>query len=250
MKPIASHLHLENDSVSKGEDWWGWSVWVEGPSEALDEIEAVTYRLHPTFPKPIRRVTDRDSKFRLQSAGWGEFSIQATVFTKSRDKLFLERWLQLGEETQLESTSEQRPIKVYIAHGLVDAPLVHELTELLAAQGLEVIRIDRDLTPGQAIEEVLDTHLRAADAVIPIFSNPPNSWVLSEAEYALKLKRFVLPVVVEHSDAPPPFNAIVRLQLGEEQNTAELANTIVARVKDHAPRMPNAAPKRGLTIKD
>lgn len=66
----------------EGEDWWRWAVWVEGPDEALDLIDFVEWVLHPTFPNPIRRISDRASKFRLETAGWGVFQICARVQMK------------------------------------------------------------------------------------------------------------------------------------------------------------------------
>ena len=235
MERISSHFHLENDSTPRGDDLWGWSVWVAGPDEQLDEIESVTYRLHPTFRNPNQRVTDRASNFKLKASGWGEFSIRATVATKDGETVRLERWLQLGEDVVGRGVDETpRPIKVYISHGLVDVPLVHELSEELSRQGIDVMGPDRDILPGQVLEDALDMQLRAADAVLVVISNPPNSFVIAEGAHALKLDRLVLPIVVDAADAPAPFNTIQRLKLDQEQNIAELANTIVSRVKDYA----------------
>jgi hypothetical protein len=74
---IESSLRLENSSEPHGEGWWKWSVWVEGTPEDLASVESVTYRLHPTFPKPVVKVTTPGTKFKLSSAGWGEFAIAA-----------------------------------------------------------------------------------------------------------------------------------------------------------------------------
>src|SRR6185369_12704930 len=63
----------------EGLDWWHWSVWLEAPRAELEKIEYVEYVLHPTFPQPVRRVTDRSTNFRFESAGWGEFMIYAKV---------------------------------------------------------------------------------------------------------------------------------------------------------------------------
>jgi hypothetical protein len=64
------------------EDWWEWWVWVEGADEELDKIDRVVYLLDRTFPNPIREVTDRGSKFRLNAGGWGVFPIIATLVRK------------------------------------------------------------------------------------------------------------------------------------------------------------------------
>ena len=56
-----------------------WRVFLDEPEAVLNSIEAVEYRLHETFPDPIRTVTNRTSKFALESSGWGEFTIYATI---------------------------------------------------------------------------------------------------------------------------------------------------------------------------
>jgi transcription initiation factor IIF auxiliary subunit len=79
----------------KGEDWWEWAVWIDGTDSELDSVTEVTYRLHPTFPNPIRTVSDRKSKFKLETSGWGTFTIRAKVCFKSGDPVHLEHELQL-----------------------------------------------------------------------------------------------------------------------------------------------------------
>lgn len=73
------NLHVAQSQRYVGDDWWEWSVWIEGPPPALDSIENVTYRLHPTFPNPLRTVKSRATKFRLDTAGWGTFCIFVKV---------------------------------------------------------------------------------------------------------------------------------------------------------------------------
>jgi transcription initiation factor IIF auxiliary subunit len=67
----------------QGNDWWKWSVWIEGAKAELDQIEYVVYRLHPTFPNPVRTIDDRESKFCLNAHGWGTFPIQVRIVNKS-----------------------------------------------------------------------------------------------------------------------------------------------------------------------
>lgn len=233
MQRIDSQFHLENDSIARSDDWWKWSVWVEGPEHELDDIEHVTYRLHPTFPQPVRSVTDRATKFQLESAGWGEFSISAVVRMRSGEDIRLERWLQLGQETVSRAAAPTRPFSAYVSHGLVDGPLVNQLSDALAAQNIEVTRLDSAFNPGTALEEAVGEHLRAADAVVPIISKPPNQHVLDEARRALADGRLVLPVIVANADTPPALSRVLRFKLGEEQNVAELANRLASRIKDH-----------------
>ena len=79
----------------KGDDWWRWWVWIEGSAEELDSIDYVTYKLHNTFPNPIRKITDRETKFRLETGGWGVFRIYARVFLKNDHEINLEHDVEL-----------------------------------------------------------------------------------------------------------------------------------------------------------
>jgi transcription initiation factor IIF auxiliary subunit len=79
----------------KGEDWWEWSVWVEGDEKDLDNVAYVQYTLHRTFPKPVRRVEERKNGFRLHASGWGMFPIYVLVVTKDRKQIKMTHQLQL-----------------------------------------------------------------------------------------------------------------------------------------------------------
>lgn len=75
-------LSISQHAEYAGDDYWKWSVWIDGPARELDQIESVTYTLHRTFPKPVRVVTSRENNFRLSTAGWGGFTIYAKVLRK------------------------------------------------------------------------------------------------------------------------------------------------------------------------
>ena len=79
----------------EGNDLWKWWVWVEGPDEVLDRIDHVTYTLDRTFHNPIREVADRESKFRLETVGWGGFPVKALVVRKDGVKELLKHELVL-----------------------------------------------------------------------------------------------------------------------------------------------------------
>jgi transcription initiation factor IIF auxiliary subunit len=65
-----------------------------GTDEDLEKVKSVTYTLHPTFPHPIRTVTDRARNFGLQCAGWGVFTIPVRVLLKTGETIELEHELQ------------------------------------------------------------------------------------------------------------------------------------------------------------
>jgi transcription initiation factor IIF auxiliary subunit len=68
-----------SDRHSGSLQYFDWSVFVVAPDEELDQIEFVTYFLHPTFPNPVRNVFDRASKFALNACGWGTFEVAALL---------------------------------------------------------------------------------------------------------------------------------------------------------------------------
>lgn len=63
-------------------EWYEWNVFMDEPADKLEKVRSVEYRLHETFPNPIRIVEDRNSRFSLISTGWGNFTIYITVYLK------------------------------------------------------------------------------------------------------------------------------------------------------------------------
>jgi transcription initiation factor IIF auxiliary subunit len=87
---------IAQDYKYVGDDYWKWSAWIEGPDKELDQIESVTYNLHPTFPNPVRKIDSREDKFRLKSAGWGVFTLYASVLRKDGSTQKLKHQLELN----------------------------------------------------------------------------------------------------------------------------------------------------------
>ena len=89
-------LTIEQDFNYKGDDYWRWSIWLGGPDEEVAAVDHVVYTLHPTFPNPVRTVTDRSSRFRLDTAGWGTFLIYAKVVGRDKQEQHLQHQLELS----------------------------------------------------------------------------------------------------------------------------------------------------------
>ena len=233
--PIDTNLRLQNDSQLRGEGWWEWSVWVEGPPEELELLELVTYRLHPTFPQPVQQVRDAATRFRLRSAGWGEFAIVADARFKDGHTVRLERWLKLGDEAKprgisFAPTATRQPT-VFVSHSVADNTLVNALREALARQGVQVSS-ERNIGSGCDWEQELRELLKGADIVLPVFSDPPSDFVEAQAKLALAVGRPVLPIVVSNALLPSSLGNRPHFELREPRNVAGLADKIVARVKD------------------
>jgi YEATS family len=88
-------LHIAQNQVYQGNDWWRWSVWVEGPAAELDVVDSVTWRLHPTFvPSAVQR-NNRAEGFRLDTGGWGTFLLSAKLHLRGGRTQLLKHELEL-----------------------------------------------------------------------------------------------------------------------------------------------------------
>lgn len=88
-------MRIEQSEKYQGSDWWEWAVWVVDTPTKLHSVRHVTYRLHPSFRPPVHRITKRATNFRLETAGWGTFTIFAEVQYKNGTVQNLEHELEL-----------------------------------------------------------------------------------------------------------------------------------------------------------
>lgn len=72
-------LLIKQDQHYRGKDWWNWSVWLEGREADLKEVQEVKWHLHPTFNPSVVCRRDRSDGFRLESSGWGTFTLMAEI---------------------------------------------------------------------------------------------------------------------------------------------------------------------------
>ena len=86
---------ISQDFKYEGDDWWSWWIWIESDEEMLNDIDFVIYTLHPTFYDPVRKISDRKSKFKLATDGWGTFTIHAKVVFKDKKEIPLKHELHL-----------------------------------------------------------------------------------------------------------------------------------------------------------
>jgi transcription initiation factor IIF auxiliary subunit len=88
-------MHIQQSEEYVGDNYWNWSVWIEGSPEEIETVTLVEWRLHPTFSNPIRLVTDKTTNFRLDTSGWGVFLIHASVSLEGGGTQKLQHYLQL-----------------------------------------------------------------------------------------------------------------------------------------------------------
>jgi transcription initiation factor IIF auxiliary subunit len=79
-------IKVGNVATERRKGLWKWTVYIQGPAQALNKIKCVQYALHPTFPNPNREICARGKPtqaFPLTATGWGTFEIGVRVFLKN-----------------------------------------------------------------------------------------------------------------------------------------------------------------------
>ncbi|MCC6390379.1 MAG: TIR domain-containing protein [Bryobacterales bacterium] len=223
------NLRIEQHAERVGADWFNWAVWLEGPESDLDQVEMVVYKLHETFPQPVRRVTDRKKKFRLETGGWGEFMIYAQARLKNGGELAMRHWLSLGGAS-LRGGARVEKRCVFVTSGIADEPLADAVHEALEKEGLRVVRPtdDADLPPEASVRQVL----RQAHAAVMILSERPSPWLRMELKAITEQKLPVIPVVVgEHgAGLPTEVAAAMEIRVKTGQPLEVAAEEIAKRV--------------------
>jgi hypothetical protein len=226
---IHTQLRLSNDATRIADDCWSWSVWLEGPDNALDQVTSVRYMLHPTFSDPIRVSNDRASKFRLDAVGWGEFAIAARITSKQGKALRLERWVEFGAAT--EGAHPRRPC-VFLSFRSTDKPMIQPLLQNLKAQGVQVLSADQ-MRPGELFSSQMNEMLSRADVFALIASGELSPFAEVELEQAITHKKPVIPILVGPSASlPPPISHIEASRLESPQHPEAIADMLAARAKD------------------
>lgn len=215
-------LRIAQTSRPEGKDWWNWSVWIEGTPKELDTVDHVTYTLHPTFAHPVRRVKTRRNKFRLDSAGWGEFEIFAEIVRTDGTALKRKHWLELASSVGAPSGSHdaaagERVPAAYISAGPTDAATARKVAEALSAEGIRVLSAS---PPGLPEDKATELSIKGADIVVFLLSSRPTLRTYRDIEYALAHKvRHIVPVIIGASvELPPRLESMraIRVASGQE----------------------------------
>lgn len=191
-------IQIKQQAMPKGKDWWEWSIWLEGPSVELNAIDQVFYTLHPTFHNPVVSTRDRQSGFRLDSSGWGEFVIHLRITKRDGSEVKRKHNLKLNQETgKVKSkTTNSTPLTVFVSGGMRDLDAVHAVREALLTQGVKAIGPE-DVTPGESWQRTMDNTIATADACIFVISGRPTLWQTAEIKAAVKSKaRHIVPVML------------------------------------------------------
>lgn len=238
-------LSLEQEATFEQDNWWKWSVWVEANKDNLEQIEYVEYTLHPSFPQPIRRIDDRVSKFRLDSAGWGEFLIRALVAVKDGRPRRLKHWLKLeypaeGQDQRTSTTKQiaaggARPV-LFLSCSIADMPFANALSKALLAEDIEVIMVD-DQPSELPWDASINISLNRANLAVFIVSDTPNTWMTRELEASKERKLPVIPILimtskVSNMDLPANLEKPIQIKPVGPDQTEESANNVAKQIQD------------------
>lgn len=172
------NINIYQKSLYQGDNWWKWSVWLDGTKDELDQVESVKYILHPTFPNPVITVSNRKSKFRLNSGGWGQFMIYAEVNNKNGEVHKLDHWLKL-EKPLINKKSKKQTMKVFISSGIADKAIADSVRQSLTSAGVVVVSTD-DIRAGQPVESAVSSLIEDSSSAIVIVSDKGSPWVNRE----------------------------------------------------------------------
>lgn len=206
-------ISLKQTCTYRGNNWWEWSVWIEGDEETLNRIEYVEYTLHPSFPEPVQRIKHRSSKFRLNAEGWGEFTIRAQVITKDGSKKSLKHWLELkpsaeGEEQEQESataggggsggggTAGEEPSRsIFLSCNIADSLFATALSRALTSYGARVLMAGNEAST-LPWEVYINRLLDQADVAMFIISDPLSSLMRREIWATIEHEIPIIPLLL------------------------------------------------------
>ena len=181
-----------------GNDYWRWWAWVDASDEQLDQVEQVTWVLHPTFKRSRITSTERATKFELRTAGWGTFQLKAEIKTKNEGTLNIKRNLRLeyppetGSAEQAAAKSpvtSAKPLTVYLSFGMEDSRAAETVRESLTHAGITVLD-QTQIAAGAVFSESVKQMLRNADAILSLVGEGDMSpWVRSELENAVACEK-------------------------------------------------------------
>jgi len=185
---IAQKAEYAPRSTSSRVDWWKWGVWIEASDAELDLVKAATWLLHPSFPQPERTVSDRTTKFRLDSAGWGTFMISCELQIEGgEDSVILEHQLELEYPEGESRTPARKGVDgavVYLSFPSETSNLVHKIQKKLESEGVRVLNIN-NAQLGIPLAEASRQMICAAHAVVAIQDGQrPSEFVRKDVEEA------------------------------------------------------------------
>ncbi len=223
-------IHISQTVEEKSSRHWKWSVWLEGPSYELDGIQSVTYQLHSTFNKPIREVSDRQSGFRLDSSGWGQFMIYITLLYRDGTKEQRQHWLRFSGKAPSKELKAKfgeefgdRPPTAFLSYSVADAVTALAVRMNLEDKGVSVLDAS-SLGVGENLSDGIENMIDRSDFGISIVSDVTSKWVNQES---LQMQERKLPVFqIKTDDAPNSPGFALKVQPLSEAVTTDFSDLI------------------------
>ncbi len=225
-------VEIAQDSRYLGDERWEWSVWIEGD---LDQVESVVWHLHPTFPNPIREMSNRDEQFKLTAHGWGEFELRAAIHLRDGSIQSLSHWIDLSDPAHdPPAGDEETPPapRAFISASLGDAEIVDQLRKGLEDLGVEAVDGNTAPVSGTPLSMIVDESIASADIVIPVISGAHSSLMVErDIRLARSLHQTIAPLVVGGADLPGFLADLQAIHVAEPSDVAEAASAIADRLR-------------------
>lgn len=230
-------IQIKQQTVLKSKDWWEWSVWLDGGKKQLDAIDHVVYTLHPTFPNPVVHISDRKTGFRLDSAGWGEFTIYLQINHKDGSTTRRKHYLELKNSEPASRTRKKPGVSasqkepphhtVFVSGGIRDRDAVRAVGEALVKQNIRVTG-SQDANPGEEWHNTSDKIARA-DAAVFVISGQPNLSQKEEIKAAVQGGvRHIVPILVGNDvEIPDALRHIQAVRVADSESVEVMARDIL-----------------------
>jgi hypothetical protein len=221
-------IEIKQESRNKGNSWWAWSVWLKGTKTELDRIEYVTYRLHPTFRVPIRTIRTRKNGFRLDSSGWGGFTIRLDMKYKTGKSVSRSHKLAFEKDNRKPVSSRGRTPVVFVSSSAADTPYATAIINAL--KSAQVIPRDSSaLEPSASLQSSLRKSFQESDAAIAIISDVSSPWQDAELKLAKKLKVPICSILVgKKTPRPEVLRGTPWLRIQNPGDTSKIASKLIA----------------------
>lgn len=259
-------IQTKQKSTYLGDRQWEWSVWLVASTEQLDQIELVTYTLHPSFSKPVCEIRSRKGGFRLKSRGWGDFTIYIDIARKDGSHQQLSHDLKLGPlpvthslsattADSIEEMTEQFPTEqvapllkvaahlfhqvvervaerlpastIFISGGIADADAVHKLRTSLQRLNVCILSPD-DIQTGVPFQTYIANLIGQANLVVFLISGRPSLWLSQEIETTKRFGKLIVPVLIgTESTLPESLRTYKHLRIEKLEHIADLAQKIL-----------------------
>ncbi len=232
-------IRVEQEATRISQGSWDWSVWLEGTGEVLDQIESAEYVLHPTFPNPVREMSNRANNFRLNARGWGEFMIHVNIHLKDGETVRYDHWLKLRDDTYQAPSKEadfsfdlsatQR--RVYLSCSLADIELAKRIDEVLGQYNFNMLMSD-DFDPNLTLERAISLEREPIDGAIFLITDFWSPYLPQEAQTMHDNGIPILPILVgPEAKLPRELADLVPIHVKDRGESEAIAMSIVEQLK-------------------